>query len=121
MTAAPHGGRVMTTAPKLAAAPSTIADDDSYDPEADFAGSLNVAYAAIRQRALNGGAWWTPRLNFETRPKTRPAETAKPSIGTGKVTAAPPSQPAQQRSIDRAVFRAIAELRLGERSVQEWC
>jgi len=35
-----------------------------YDANADFAGSLDVAYTAIRELVARGGAGWTPKLNF---------------------------------------------------------
>lgn len=34
---------------------------DEYDPVADAWGSVSEAYRVIRERAANGGPWWTPK------------------------------------------------------------
>jgi len=39
--------------------PAAAADD--YDADKDFAGSLEVGYAAIRERVANGGPGWEPK------------------------------------------------------------
>ena len=51
--------------------PTTI-EPDSYDAQADFAGSLDVAYAAVRERVAQGGPTWTPQLRFIDLPATAP-------------------------------------------------
>jgi hypothetical protein len=38
-------------------------DVDDYDANDDFAKSLEVAYAAIRERMAAGGAGWAPRVS----------------------------------------------------------
>ena len=45
--------------------PPHAADLDGYDPEADFAGSLLVAFEAIRARIAAGGPPWTPKPRID--------------------------------------------------------
>ncbi len=36
-------------------------DPDDYDPQKDLAGSINEAFAAIRDRKAAGGDGWNPK------------------------------------------------------------
>jgi hypothetical protein len=47
------------------------ATDSDYDAADDFAKSIEVAYAAVRERMARGGSPWLPRLNFETSNRIR--------------------------------------------------
>jgi hypothetical protein len=51
------------------------ATDSDYDAADDFAKSIEVAYAAVRERMARGGSPWVPRLNFETSNRTRAGRT----------------------------------------------
>ena len=54
-----------------------MADDLPYDGQDDFAKSLDVAYAAIRERVAAGGPPWTPGAGtLTTEPQ---AQTARHS------------------------------------------
>jgi hypothetical protein len=50
--------------------------DQPYDGEADFSGSINDAYAAIRQRVADGGPGWTAKPPESPDPPPQPAPAA---------------------------------------------
>jgi len=40
---------------------TTREPDDTYDPQVDFEASVDVAYAAVRERVAAGGPPWVPQ------------------------------------------------------------
>jgi len=42
---------------------------DDYDAAADFGGSLNECYRAIRERMAQGGPPWVPQVDDPPKPK----------------------------------------------------
>jgi len=98
--------------------------DDHYDAARDFAGSVNVAYEAIRERVARGGPPWVPATPG-SRLDNRSGDETTTRTGEIEMTTRETMKEVEEKSATYRTSRPItmAELfdgRLGLHGVFEW-